>query len=456
MSLKKFALLACAVTALGVGHAGAQSLRDAPIPAEFPPSSYDGRQYVDSNGCVFVRAGVAGNVSWVPRMTRDREPLCGFQPSLTARAAPEAAPKPAPAPRQQAASAPRQQAVPVAPVPGTTPQVQNPRPTATPARTVRRAPAPAETTAAPAPRPQPVATPAPAVAPQARRARVITPPDPSRTACANATGVSAAYMVQHNGSPVRCGPQRTAHVTYVTGGNGRFASSTVPAPGTIATPDTVPPRTRVAPRKVYESQQRSLAGVYVPQGMKPVWEDDRLNPQRAHQTFEGKARMEVMWTNTVPRRLIDRRTGGDVIHKYPGLQPPFTSFEDQRAAGVRVATQGRVLSDPQTVRRGTTVTRTATAQSAGNTTVSTRSAPEAVPSASHRYAQAGIFADAEQGKAAAQKIARSGLPARRGTLTRDGRELTLVLAGPFQTQTQLDRGVARLQGLGFSNVKLRK
>jgi hypothetical protein len=297
---------------------------------------------------------------------------------------------------------------------------------------------------------------APTITPQARRARVITPPDPSRSACANATGVSAAYMVQHNGSPVRCGPQRTAHVTYVTGRNGRFASSTTPAPGTIATPDTVPPRTRVAPRKVYESQQRSLAGVYVPQGMKPVWEDDRLNPQRAHQTFEGKARMEVMWTNTVPRRLIDRRTGGDVIHKYPGLQPPFTSFEDQRAAGVRIATQGRVLSDPQIVRRGTAVTRTAAAQSAGNATVSTRSDPEAVLSASHRYAQAGIFADPAQGKAAAQKIARSGLPARRGTLSRDGRELTLVLAGPFQTQTQLDRGVARLQGLGFSNVRLRK
>lgn len=459
MSLKKFVLLTFAVTALWGGHAGAQSLRDAPIPAEFPHSSYDGRQYVDSNGCVFVRAGVAGNVSWVPRMTRDREPLCGFQPSLTARAAPEAAPAPrqqaAPVPRQQAA-APSQRAVAVAATPRTTPQAQNPRPTATPARTIRRASAPAETTAAPAPRPQPVESAAPTTTPQAQRARVITPPDPSRSACANATGVSAAYMVQHNGSPVRCGPQRTAHVTYVTGGNGRFESSTAPAPGTVATPDTVPPRTRVAPRKIYESQQRSLAGVYVPQGMKPVWEDDRLNPQRAHQTFEGKARMEVMWTNTVPRRLIDRRTGRDVIHKYPGLQPPFTSFEDQRAAGVRVATQGRVLSDPQTVRRGTTVTRTAAAQSAGNTTVSTRSAPEAVPSASHRYAQAGIFADPAQGKAAAQKIARTGLPARRGTLSRDGRELTLVLAGPFQTQTQLDRGVARLQGLGFSNVRLRK
>src|SRR6056297_2819981 len=309
MSLKKFALLACAVTALGVGYAGAQSLRDTPIPAEFPPGSYDGRQYVDSEGCVFVRAGVAGNVSWVPRMTRDREPLCGFQPSLTARAAPQAAPAPrqqaAPAARQQVA-APGQQGVAVAATPRTTPQAQNPRPTATPARTIRRAPAPAETTAAPAPRPQQVATPAPAVAPQARRARVITPPDPSRSACANATGVSAAYMVQHNGSPVRCGPQRTAHVTYVTGGNGRFAASRVvgPAVGSVATPDSVPPGTRVAPRTVYESQQRSRAGVYVPQGMKPVWEDDRLNPQRAHQTFEGKARMEVMWTNTVPRRLI--------------------------------------------------------------------------------------------------------------------------------------------------------
>ena len=99
------------------------------------------------------------------------------------------------------------------------------------------------------------------------------------------------------------------HVTQARGGEGGAA----PPPGTRATPDTVPPHTRVAPARIYARQRTSLAGIRVPEGMKPVWEDDRLNPRRAHQTFEGKAQMERMWTRTVPRRLIDRHTGAEVI-----------------------------------------------------------------------------------------------------------------------------------------------
>jgi cell division septation protein DedD len=283
-------------------------------------------------------------------------------------------------------------------------------------------------------------------------ARVLTPPDPNRTACANFTGVSAAYMVQHNGSPVRCGPQRTPHVTYASGSN-------APLPGTRATPETVPPLTRVALRRVYQDQITSLAGIAVPPGMKPAWEDDRLNPQRAHQTFEGKAQMEVMWTNTVPRRLIDRHTGADVIHKFPGLKPPFTSFEAQRAAGVQVATRGVYVPDPVTVRSLRTASNApvapaaqAPAPVAPGATVSTRSAPE---TARPRYVQAGLYADPAQARAAAGRVAATGLPARQGRLTRDGRELTLVLAGPFASEAEARRGAARLLGAGFDSVYLR-
>ncbi|MDZ7710413.1 MAG: SPOR domain-containing protein [Roseovarius sp.] len=427
------------------GPGSAQSLRDLPVPAEFPPASYSGTQYVDSAGCAFIRAGVGDNVTWVPRLTRSRKPLCGFAPSLpnAARATAEAPqprvaappPRPEPEPRRIAAPAPAKPAA----APGRAPERV----------TIIGAPV---ATAAPA---RPAAAPAPAPRATAKRARRITPPNPGRTACAGLTGVSAAYTVQHTGSPVRCGPQKAHHVTYARGSG---SGAVTPPPGTRATPDTVPPYTRVAPARVYASQQTSLAGISVPEGMKPVWEDDRLNPRRAHQTFEGKAQMELMWTRTVPRRLIDRRTGADVIHKFPGLQPPHTSFEAQRAAGVTVATRGVYVPDPVT----TAEARHRSAAAPG-ATVSTRSDPatttaHAAPQPARQkahYAQAGLFADAAQGRAAAQRVAQAGLPARQGTLNRDGRRLTLVLAGPFGSEAAARSGAARLRGMGFGNVRLR-
>ncbi len=57
------------------------------VPAEFPPSSFSGNQFVDSEGCAFMRAGVGGLVNWVPRVDRRRNQLCSFQ-STFAQAAP--------------------------------------------------------------------------------------------------------------------------------------------------------------------------------------------------------------------------------------------------------------------------------------------------------------------------------------------------------------------------------
>jgi predicted small lipoprotein YifL len=51
-------------------------------PAELPPAEFAGRHYVDSQGCVFVRAEVDGAVTWAPRLDRDRMPLCGYRPSM--------------------------------------------------------------------------------------------------------------------------------------------------------------------------------------------------------------------------------------------------------------------------------------------------------------------------------------------------------------------------------------
>jgi len=74
--------IAVVILALAAGSAVAQTEPGADGPAEMPPSDFSGAQYIDSRGCLFVRAGLNGSVTWVPRVNRDRELLCGFQPTL--------------------------------------------------------------------------------------------------------------------------------------------------------------------------------------------------------------------------------------------------------------------------------------------------------------------------------------------------------------------------------------
>lgn len=44
----------------------------------------------------------------------------------------------------------------------------------------------------------------------------------------------------------------------------------------------------------------------VPEGYRQAWDDDRLNPRRAQRTIEGEQQMQAIWSNTVPRVLLNQ------------------------------------------------------------------------------------------------------------------------------------------------------
>lgn len=101
--MRVLASVAAVVLAVAVTGSAAQA-ETRQQPAELPPASYSGNQYIDSEGCVFLRAEFAGKTSWVARLGRDRKPVCGYDPTVVASAPPAAAPAPV-APEPAAAPA---------------------------------------------------------------------------------------------------------------------------------------------------------------------------------------------------------------------------------------------------------------------------------------------------------------------------------------------------------------
>lgn len=313
------------VCALAAGGTVSAQQRTGYRPAEIPPPTFTGRQYVDSRGCAFIRTGFGGQVTWVPRLTLQKQPVCGLAPSLGGGRVAAAALAP-PASLRPTVSAPV--AVPM---------------------TGRLAGCPAD-----APFGQRV------VATDGRRGLLCT--------------ATPAQVVS--------GPVAVAQAV----------------PALVSIP--VPPPAQTGPLKVTVTPPMTVAArPVVPPSYRPVWTDDRLNPHRGGRSAAGRVAMATVWTDTVPRRLVDPND--------KGLGPV-----------------------------------------AGQMRVSTRSAP----AMAGQFVQVGVFGETANAIAAAARLAALGLPVRR--VRRGAGES--VLAGPFADPSAARAALIASRAAGFADAYLRR
>lgn len=535
--MKPVRIIAIAVLACHMMASPAQAQRaNTSAPAEYPPSSFNGLQYVDSRGCVYIRAGLSGAVNWVPRMNRAREQICNAQPTYakgqvpvdqsrpTRAAAPEilvpkgepvqtaaaasvaAQPRPAAqtqarvpaaaptrtqaAPRPAAAAKPAPVRVlrPASTAPAARPAAQTgnrpigrqPMPTiagslpdpTVPMQRNRVAAADARTGATAAPpvyRATRTMAPAPAAAQVQQMARVSAV-SVRNEGCRWASDISAQYM---RGPGVRCGPQKDTMTRMsrvlpqgaIYAPQARATGAILPARLAEARqgsgPMIITSRTRIAPRHVWAMQQQVADLGPTPKGYRQVWEDDRLNPYRAHQTLEGKRMMDLRWTRDLPRRLIDVTTGADVTAFYPDMVYPQTM---PQAGGSYMSTRGSASAAPAQGRLAE-VQRELGMSSAPRRmsgVISTRSAPRSLPAGAssravlvgvtHRYVQVGVFGSDAQAQAAAARLKRAGLTLR----VRPTQNGNVVLAGPYGTHQQLGNALYAVRQSGYPGAFTRK
>lgn len=164
--------------------------------------------------------------------------------------------------------------------------------------------------------------------------------------------------------------------------------------------------------------------------------------------------MLLIWTSTVPRRLVNQYDGRDMTAQLP-LVYPYTSIEQQRRELGEVTFAKR---NGQLVKK--IVRNAGAAPVARKPVYSTRSAAKPVAATpqiqavGNRYVQVGMFANSANAQRTAQRIAQMGMGARIGKSTRGGKTYLSVQAGPFGGSSAAN-ALGKLRGLGFRDAYIR-
>ena len=383
---------------LGPISATAQNIAQIGGPAERPPSSYKGLQYVDSRGCVFMRVESSGAAKWYPRVDAQRKPVCNIGP----------APKAEVATAQDAPAAPA--VTMMAPVVTPKPIIaQGKAPLPTVASNMMpealAAPAPASSYATVAAAPAQAAPPLPVIASASNYERVTTTGSKGQIICSTSAPVVEVVRLRNGGTGVMCtrgdGTTNGWHAPTYPSGSPLGASLQEPV---LHAPAAQKPRQTVtaAARQVQPSVQAQTIFT-PPQGYKLAWKDDRLNPLRGIGTAQGQAAQDRVWTRRVPAQIV---TGASL----------------QRVQASRV-------------------------------TISSMSAAEQATGRS--FVQIGTFGVAANAAGAAARLQALGLPVAKSNLVKAGKPLQIVLAGPFGSADQAQAALRKARQAGFGDAFLR-
>lgn len=126
-------------------------------------------------------------------------------------------------------------------------------------------------------------------------------------------------------------------------------------------------------------------------------------------TRAGDAQMELVWTNTVPRRLVKQKTR---VRKIASAQQYRTTQSTKKVVVKQRATQA----------------------------------------ASKRYVQVGTFGDSSNAQRAIRRFQAGGVPVATRSVARGGRNFKVVLLGPFGSSAQMQSALRSARGAGFGDA----
>lgn len=290
-------------------------------PAEMPPLSFEGREYVDSKGCVFIRAGMDGNVVWVPRVDRNRDPVCGYPPSLSGA---------------QLASASS----------GSGSSGSDMLP---PASSASLTSSPSVTNDLYVPSTMDSYSTVTVSGGEATYGNgrglvglindIFVPSSNSRTETYTATGGTYPEIAQTGSSEVR---------TYSQTTSSSVANDMYVRPSTGSQTSTGGQRLSVG--------IPNAGSAPAPYGYVAAWDDDRLNPNRGPRSSTGDQQMRSVWTDSVPMKLAStntrasRSSGSGLFGRAGGLNP-FRSGKSVQPDGSGGYVQIGTYGDPGNVNK---------------------------------------------------------------------------------------------------------